>query len=373
LVYDKNRTVFKLKFLTSEALSDPKKKSDYIACKKSMEVNLISDTVTKPGKEMLEAMFAASVGDDVFGEDPTVKALEAKVATMFGYEAAVYCPSGTMTNQIAIKVHTRPLDELVCEENSHVYQYEVGGYAFHSGIALQLIKGVHGKLQVEQVKSAVRPEYDWLPRTRLVVLENTANRAGGSYYTNEEIRPISEFCRCAGLAIHLDGARIFNALVASGDTAIETGSLFDSISVCLSKGLGAPVGSVLAGSRAFVAEARRVRKVMGGGMRQAGYLAAACIYALDNNVERLTIDHQHARILADTLSQCTFVKDMRPVKTNIIIFDLEEGMSAERFIELMRAKDIRVSGFGPQTIRMVTHLDVSASMIDYVCGVLREI
>jgi threonine aldolase len=338
-----------------------------------VNINLISDTVTRPSSGMLEYMMGAEVGDDVFGADPSVNALESKVAAMFGHETAVFCPSGTMTNQIAIKCHTQPLDEMIVEENSHVYQYESSGFAFHSGISLQLVKGEHGIMRAEQIAPLIRPVYDWLPITRLVVLENTVNRAGGNFYTKEQIAPISKLCRKQGLAFHLDGARIFNALCETGDTTQEIGALFDSVSVCLSKGLGAPVGSVLTGSAEFIRKARRVRKVFGGGMRQAGFLAAAGTYALDHQVERLKEDHRHAQSLAKSLEACHLVTYIRPVKTNIVIFDLDEqAIKGVDFIENLRLKGILASGFGPQTIRMVTHLDVSSEQIDYVCKVLKS-
>ncbi len=236
----------------------------------TMTINLLSDTVTQPTPGMLKAMWAAEVGDDVFKEDPSVNALEEKCAGMFGHEAALFCPSGTMTNQIALKVHTRPLDEVICDEMSHIYQYEVGGYAFHSGIAVNLLKGENGILTPEMVESAVKPRFDWLPLSTLAVIENTCNKGGGSIYSLDRIQSIRAVCRKHGLALHLDGARLFNALVETGDTPAAIGAEVDSVSLCLSKGLGAPVGSVLIGNQRFIAEARRVRKVMGGGMRQAG-------------------------------------------------------------------------------------------------------
>ncbi|NUQ25638.1 MAG: aminotransferase class I/II-fold pyridoxal phosphate-dependent enzyme [Saprospiraceae bacterium] len=335
-----------------------------------MIVNLISDTVTKPTKAMLEAMMAAEVGDDVFGEDPTVNALEAKVAGMFGKEAALFCPSGTMTNQIAIKTHTQPLDELICDESSHVYQYEVGGYAFNSGVAVNLLPGVHGKITAAQVAAAIKPVYDWLPKSRLVVLENTANKGGGSYYTLDEMREISELCRQKGLRFHLDGARIFNALVETGDDTREIGPLFDSISICLSKGLGAPVGSVLCGEADFIRQARRYRKVMGGGMRQAGILAAAGIYALDHHVARLKTDNDYAKLLGQRLSQLPYVAAVRPVQTNIVIFDVHPPHTAASLLEKLAAHGVKATAFGPQTIRFVTHLDITPEMVAYAGNVL---
>ena len=337
-----------------------------------MQINLISDTVTRPGPAMLEAMFAAEVGDDVFGEDPTVNALEKKAAGMFGKEAALFCPSGTMTNQIAIKCHTRPLDEVICDHYSHIYQYETGGYAYNSGVGINLIAGTNGKITAAQVAAAIKPVHDWLPISRLVVLENTANKGGGSFYTLDEIRPISTLCRERGLSLHLDGARLFNALVETGETTLEVGSFFDSISICLSKGLGAPVGSLLIGDNDFIKKARRVRKVMGGGMRQAGYLAAAGIYALDHNIPQLKTDNAHAKVLGKTLSRLPWVERVRPVKTNIVIFDLKAPLMADVFLGKIKKEGILAVPFGPSTVRFVAHMDVSENMIDRVVEVLEN-
>ena len=334
-------------------------------------INLLSDTVTKPTPGMLQAMMAAEVGDDVFREDPTVNALEALCAEMFGHEAGLFCPSGTMTNQIALKVHTRPLDEVICDEMSHIYQYEVGGYAFNSGIGVNLIRTPNGILTADLVEAAVRPLFDWLPKSTLVVLENTCNKGGGGTYTLEAIRAIRAVCQRKNLALHLDGARIFNALVATGGTPADIGVLVDSASICLSKGLGAPVGSVLVGNRAFIGEARRVRKAMGGGMRQAGYLAAAGIYALRHHVERLQEDHAHARRLADILEEMPYVDNIRPVETNIVIFDLVPPTTPALFLDYLEKNGAKASAFGPQTIRMVTHLDVSAEMVEQAAAILR--
>lgn len=336
-------------------------------------INLISDTVTKPTPGMLAAMQQAEVGDDVFGEDPTVNALEAKVAEMFGKEAALFCPSGTMTNQIAIKVHTQPLDEVICDEYSHIYQYETAGYAYNSGVGINLIKGTNGKITAEQVAAAIRPRYDWLPVSRLVVLENTCNKGGGSYYTLDEIRPIQALCKDKGLALHLDGARLFNALVETGESTQEVGALFDSVSLCLSKGLGAPVGSVLVGSKDFIGQARRLRKVMGGGMRQAGYLAAAGIYALNHQVARLKEDNEQARRIGGVLTQLSYVANVRPVQTNILIFDLKAGITATAFLYALQQEGVNASAFGPQTIRFVTHLDFTEEMMERVLSALRSL
>jgi len=317
-------------------------------------------------------MWAAEVGDDVFREDPTVNALEEKCAALFGHEAALFCPSGTMTNQIALKVHTRPLDEVICDEMSHIYQYEVGGYAFHSGIGVNLLRTPNGILDAGSVAAAIKPRYDWLPKSSLVVIENTCNKGGGSLYELSGIRAIRAVCRQHGLALHLDGARIFNALEETGDTPAAIGAEVDSISICLSKGLGAPVGSVLVGGRAFIAEARRVRKVMGGGMRQAGYLAAAGIYALDHQVERLRDDHAHARQLSAAFADLPYVANIRPVQTNIVIFDLVPPLLPAVFLDYLLKNNVKASAFGPQTIRFVTHLDVLPEMINKAIEILKK-
>ena len=333
-------------------------------------IDLRSDTVTRPTKGMLDAMLSAKVGDDVFGDDPTVIELEKKVATMFGKEAALFCPSGTMTNQIAIKIHTQPGDEVICEEGSHVYRYEGGGIAFNSGSSIKLIKGDRGRITAEQVLECINPDDIHNARTSLVVAENTSNRGGGSCYDFRDLKKISILCKDHNLKFHLDGARLFNALVEKGETTIETGKLFDSISICLSKGLGAPVGSVLTGNAEFIKQGRRVRKVFGGAMRQAGFLAAAGIYALDHHIERLKEDHQRAKIIGQFLPQCSFVNEVMPVDTNIIIFKLNESIKQKEFIEILRSNGILVVGFGPQTIRMVTHLDFTDKQLDILTTTL---
>lgn len=335
-------------------------------------INLISDTVTKPTQAMLKAMFDAKVGDDVFKQDPTVNQLEEKAATMFGKKSALFCPSGTMTNQIAIKCHTQPLDEMICDHYSHVYQYETGGYAFNSGIAVNLIQGEHGKINADQIKKAIKEQYDWLPTSKLVVLENSCNKGGGSYYTLDEISPIQKLCKEAGLILHLDGARLFNVLVETGESTHNVGDHFDSISICLSKGLGAPVGSLLIGDAAMIKQARRYRKVMGGGMRQAGYLAAAGIYALEHHIDRLKQDNDKAKQLSKTLNDMSYVSKVRPVHTNIVIFDLEDW-TADQFLDKLTSKGIAASAFGPKTVRFVTHLDVSSADIETTIKALQEI
>ncbi|MCB0642230.1 MAG: aminotransferase class I/II-fold pyridoxal phosphate-dependent enzyme [Phaeodactylibacter sp.] len=338
-----------------------------------MEVNLISDTITRPTPAMLEAMFQAEVGDDVFREDPTVNRLEEKAAAMFGKDAALFCPSGTMTNQIAINVNTQPLDEVICDHYSHIYLYETAGYAFHSGVGLQLIQGTHGKIRPDQIEAVIKPDFDWLPKSSLVVLENTSNKGGGSIYKLEEIQAIRRLCLDKGLRLHLDGARLFNALVETGDSTLDLGGEFDSISICLSKGLGAPVGSLLLGSVDFIRQARRVRKVMGGGMRQAGFLAAAGIYALDHHVERLKIDNDRARKIGSVLETLDAVQGVRPVQSNIILFDLQPPLTAQQYLDRLALKEIKASPFGAQTIRFVTHLDLTDAMIDYLLETLPKV
>ncbi|MBK8736150.1 MAG: threonine aldolase [Saprospiraceae bacterium] len=335
-------------------------------------INLISDTVTKPCKNMLAAMMSAEVGDDVFKEDPTVMQLEEKMAKMFGHEAALFCPSGTMTNQIAIKVHTKPLDEVICEKHSHIFLYEVGGYAFHSGVAIQPVESIDGKLNSELIIENIKGKFDWLPNTKLVVVENTGNRTGGNCYTLNELNVIKDTCRNNALKLHLDGARIFNAIIEESYTPIQIGEIFDSISVCLSKGLGAPIGSVLISNSDFIKEARKVRKVFGGGMRQAGIIAAAGIYALDHNIPDLKRDHEHANLIKKSLLKNKAVSSIKKGNTNIIIFDLQETMSPQKFIELLMQKNIRATAFGKQSVRFVTHRDVSRDEIDYVCEVLES-
>ncbi len=338
-----------------------------------MSINLISDTTTRPTKAMLAAMMQAEVGDDVFQADPTVNALQEKAAKMFGKEAALFCPSGTMCNQIAISVHTRPMDEVICEKLSHIYQSENGGYAFNSWAGIKLIEGDRGKISPEQIESAINPPYDWLPISRLVVLENTCNIGGGTVYSFEEMQAVSELCKAKKLRLHLDGARIFNALTESGDAPNEVGALFDSISICLSKGLGAPVGSLLLGTKEFIAQARRIRKARGGGMRQAGYLAAAGLYALENHIERLKDDHRRARIIGEQLAKMPQIENIRPIETNIMFFDVKAPLTAEVFLAKLKEHGILAVPFGKQTVRFVTHLDFTEQMLEQTLNILKEI
>jgi threonine aldolase len=325
-----------------------------------MIIDLRSDTLTKPSPPMLAAMMRAEVGDDVFKEDYSINKLEDLAAAMFGMEAGLFCPSGTMTNQIAVKAHTQPLDEVICDKLCHIYNYEVGGYAFHSGVSVRLTDGDRGIMTIEQIEKCILPDYDWYPNTRLVCIENTVNKGGGAVYTIEQMREISEYCKTKGLAYHLDGARIFNALTALGKKSNDLAGIFDTISVCLSKGLGAPVGSVLLGPRELIKKARKIRKVMGGGMRQAGYLAAACLYALEHNVDRLSEDHYKAKRIETILKKCTWVKEVLPVETNIVIFEVENSAYTS---EKLTSLGIRTSPFSPTLVRMVTHLDITDEMM----------
>jgi len=336
-------------------------------------INLISDTVTKPTSEMLKAMFSAEVGDDVFQADPSINRLEALAAEMFGMEAALFCPSGTMTNQIAINVHTSDLEEMICESTAHVYQSEVGGYAYNSRVAVKLLNGINGKITAEQIEAAINPDYDWKPKSSLVVLENTCNIGGGSIYKLAEIEPIAAVCQQNSLALHLDGARLFNALIETRDNTLEYGKLFDSISICLSKGLGAPVGSLLIGNQQFIKKARRLRKALGGGMRQAGYLAAAGIYALENNLERLKIDNDRAKEIGEILKNCSYIESVRPVQSNIVFFDLKEHISGKNFIQTLEGKGILAANFGTQTIRFVTHLGITEKMMKEALEILKKL
>lgn len=323
-----------------------------------------SDTFTKPSPGMLERMLKAEVGDDVWGEDPTVNKLEQMMTDLFGMEAAVFCPSGTMTNQIAIKCHTQPGDEVICDHTSHIYIYEGGGIALNAACSIRPLLGDRGLLTAEQVKNAINPDDIHKPPSTLVSLENTANRGGGSCYDFKELERIKAVCEENDLALHLDGARLFNALTAKRETPVQYGQLFDSISICLSKGLGTPIGSVLLSSKSFIKKARRIRKVFGGGMRQAGILAAAGIYALENNIDRLAEDHLHSSMLSDALSKQDFVGYILPVETNIIIFEVKGRYTPALLTEKLLAQGIRVSAVSSNEVRMVLHLDINRKMVD---------
>ena len=338
-----------------------------------MIIDFRSDTVTKPTAAMLEAMMKAKVGDDVFGEDPSINELENLAATMFGMEAALFCPSGTMTNQIAIKCHTQPGDEVICDETSHIYQYEGGGIASNSGASVKLLQGDKGRISAEQVLQAIQPDDPHRPHTSLVSLENTSNRGGGSCYDFEEIKKIRAVCTEKKLAFHLDGARLWNALVAKKETARQYGEVFDSISVCLSKSLGCPVGSLLLGKKDLIKKARRVRKAFGGGMRQAGFLAAAGIYALQNNIDRLSEDHTNAKQIADTIAYKKMVKLVLPVETNIIIFELDDTISAPELVARLKEQEILAYAISPNRIRLVVHLDITSEMTARTIQVFKQL
>lgn len=337
-----------------------------------MNIDLRSDTVTHPTKGMLEAMFAAPVGDDVFEEDPTVAELEVRTAELFGKEAGLFCPSGTMTNQIAAKVHALPGEEIILHKLSHLYYYEGGGLMSNSGLSVCLLDGERGMINARDVLDHINPDDLHRPRTAMVEVENTMNKGGGAVYNNAVLAEISEVCRLNGLKYHLDGARIFNALTVTGQTAAGCGAMFDSISVCFSKGLGAPVGSVLLGGREFIRKAKRVRKVFGGGMRQAGYLAAAGIYALDHHIDRLKDDHKRAIVLSDTLKALPWVDEVLPVETNIVIFRVKPPLTAAAVCLLFETQGLKAIAFDKQSIRFVTHLDFTDEMLDSTSQILKK-
>jgi len=335
-------------------------------------IDVRSDTVTRPTPAMLDAMMHANVGDDVFGEDETVNALQRKAEELFGMEAALFCPSGTMTNQIGIKVHTQPGDEVICDELAHIYLYEGGGIAANSGASVRLLKGHNGRFTAEQVRENInRRDDSHLPWTRMVAIENTVNKGGGACWDLGQIERIRRVCDEEGLALHLDGARLFNALAARRESPRQYGQLFHTISICLSKGLGAPAGSLLLGSKAHIGKAHRYRKAMGGGMRQAGYLAAAGLYALEHNVQRLQEDHARAKILENELRALPYVATVLPVETNIVIFQLHDRVATEGFLQKLNAQRIRALSMGKQLIRFVFHLDVSDEQLSGLIDALR--
>lgn len=336
-------------------------------------IDLRSDTVTRPTPGMREAMLRAEVGDDVFGEDPTVIALEERMAALFGHEAGLFCSSGTQTNQIAINVHTRPGDEVLCEIGAHIYQYEGGGVMANSGCSVKFLPATLGRFTAETIDGCVNdPGNPHLALTRLVNVENTSNRGGGSVWNIDEVRRIREACTRHGLILHMDGARIFNAMAVDGKSPAQWGTLFHSVSICLSKGLGAPVGSVLVGPRDFIHRARRVRKRFGGGMRQAGFLAAAGLYALDHHIQRLAVDHARAKQLAAALLASGWAESVLPVETNIVVFNVTAGKDHELLAKL-KTEGVLAVRFGAGMVRMVTHLDIDDAAIDHVMHVLRNI
>lgn len=339
-----------------------------------MEINLVSDTVTKPSPEMLRYMFQAQVGDDVYKQDPTVIALENMVAQIFGMEAALFFPSGTMANQTAIKLHTQPGEQLIADKYAHVYNYEGGGASFNSGVSCCLLDGHRGMITAEQVAGAINnPEFYHSPLTSLVCVENTTNKGGGACYDFEEFKRIRKVCDENNLKFHMDGARIWNALVHKKENPNEYGKVFDTISVCLSKGLGAPIGSLLISDKATIKRALRIRKILGGGMRQVGYLAAAGIFAIQNNVNRLVDDHRRAKELGAVLETLPWVEKVERVETNILIFSLKKGFDENLLIEKLKQKSIFISSMGPGKLRIVTHLDYKEVMHNYVVDTLQKL
>ncbi|MCK0189312.1 GntG family PLP-dependent aldolase [Arenibacter sp. F20364] len=340
-----------------------------------MQINLISDTVTRPTPEMLQAMMAAEVGDDVFKNDPTVNRLEKMMAKLFGMEAALFFPSGTMANQTAIKLHTQQGEQLICDKYAHVYNYEGGGVSFNSGVSCRLVDGHRGMMTASQVEEVINPpDFYHSPLTSLVCIENTTNKGGGACCNLEELRAIGKVCDKHQLKYHLDGARLWNALIAKNEAPMDYGALFHTISVCLSKGLGCPVGSVLLGDKEHIDKAIRVRKVLGGGMRQAGYLAAAGIYALENNRERLAEDHRKAREISLLLNGLPYIKKVEPTETNIVIFEIDEKqMTTDDFLDKLRKRNIQIIGMGQKKLRIVTHLDYTDAMHEAFLDVLSKL
>jgi threonine aldolase len=336
-------------------------------------IDLRSDTVTRPTPAMLEAMVHAPVGDDVFGEDPSINALQEYAANLFGMEAALFCSSGTQTNQIAIKVHTQPGDEVICDALSHIYLYEGGGIASNSGASVRLIQGHYGRFTAQDVRKNINDDNVHYPASRLVSIENTVNKGGGACWDFEELKAIKAVCTENKLAFHLDGARLFNALVAKNETAKQYGGLFDTISICLSKGLGAPVGSLLLGSKEHLYKARRIRKAMGGGMRQAGFIAAAGLYALQNNIERLAQDHRNAQQVEQVLNRANWIEKVYPVETNIVIFQVHPQFAPSTLIQKLEEAGIKAISMGGQLLRFVFHLEQSQEDLSKLCETLEKI
>ena len=336
-----------------------------------MIIDLRSDTVTKPTPGMMQAIMNAQTGDDVYKEDPTANALEKRCMELFGMDDALFFPTGSMANQAAIKLHTQPGEQLICDKWAHVYNYEGGGVSFNSGVSCKLIDGHRGMINAEQVLESINPpDFYHSPLTSLVCIENTTNKGGGACYDMAELKRIKEVCVNHGLGIHLDGARLMNALVAKKEDPKDYGNLFDTISICFSKGLGTPMGTVLVGNKEIMKNAIRIRKVLGGGMRQIGFMAAAGMYALDNHIERLEEDHKKAKELAAVLAKQSYVAKVEPTETNIVIFYLSDRISEAKFIADLAQLAIRISSMGQGKLRMVTHLDYSNDMHQRVMNVL---
>lgn len=336
-------------------------------------IDLRSDTVTRPTKEMMAYMLQCEVGDDVYKEDPTVNALEEYVANLFGLDTALYFPTGSMANQAAIKLHTQPGEQLICDKYAHVYHYEGGGVSFNSGVSCKLVNGKNGKITVDLIKSGINPpDFYHSPLTTLVCLENTTNKGGGACYDLASMKAIQSLCDAEGLGLHLDGARLFNALTEKDYTPKDLGQIFDTISICLSKGLGAPMGTVLVGKNKIMAKAMRVRKVLGGGMRQIGYMAGCGLYALQNHVDRLKDDHKKARVISNKLKTLGYVKSVEPTETNIVIFYLEDKINESHFIKYLAENNIQISQMGEGKWRIVTHLDYTDQMHQDFLKVLKN-
>lgn len=336
-------------------------------------IDLRSDTVTKPTKGMLEVMMQAQVGDDVFREDPTVNALEERLANMFGKQQALFFPSGTMANQTAIKLQTNPGEQVICDKYAHIYNYESGGASFNSGVSCNLLDGNRGMFKASQVIEAINPDAYYYSQTSLVEIENTTNKGGGACWDFNEILKIKDVCHLNSLGFHLDGARIWNALVEKKETSLQYGEVFDTISVCLSKGLGCPIGSVLIGNDDIMKHAIRIRKIFGGNMRQVGYLAAAGLYALDNHIERLLDDHKKAKDIGNSLSKLSYISKVEPVETNIVIFELNKDISEKDFVRKLKDQNIHIIGMGSNKLRIVTHLDYTDAMHEKLLNVLKTL
>ncbi len=339
-----------------------------------MIIDLRSDTITKPTKGMLEAMLSAKVGDDVYKEDPTVNALEERIATMFGKKTALFFPTGSMANQAAIKLHTNPGEQVICDKYAHIYNYEGGGASFNSGVSCKLIDGHRGMFNANQVVESINPpDFYHSPLTRLVAVENTTNKGGGACWNFEEINKIRTVCNEHSLGYHLDGARLWNALVNTNETALQYGEVFDTISVCLSKGLGCPIGSVLVGDEDIMKGAIRIRKIFGGGMRQVGYLAAAGLYALDHHIDRLKQDHNKAKEIGEMLGALSQIKTVEPIETNIIIFELNPDVNETVFVQNLAKNNIHIIGMGGGKLRIVTHLDYTDAMHEKLLSILTNL
>jgi threonine aldolase len=339
-----------------------------------MLVDLRSDTVTIPSKDMLEFMMDSNVGDDVYGEDPAVNLLQSKIATIFGKEVGMFFPSGTMANQTAIKLHTNPGEQVICDKYSHIYNYEGGGASFNSGVSFKLINGVRGMFSIKQVANSINPkDFYHSPLSSLIAIENTTNKGGGACWDINELNKINKLAKSNNLGMHLDGARIWNAIVSTGNNPLKIGENFDTISVCLSKGLGCPIGSVLIGDKNIMSNALRIRKILGGGMRQAGYLASAGIYALDNNINRLTEDHKKAKEIGEVLVKSKFVKYVEKIETNIVIFELTEEVNELSFIDKLNKLNIKLISMGSNKLRLVTHMNYSNTHHEYFISSIKSL